>query len=54
MDIDVVVFRKWKDGRGISALFPEITIDLYGYCCESYEHVGQHGGAVYVTLPAST
>ena len=47
MEKDVVVFRKWRDGFGIIALFPEIPTDLYGYYCESYEHVGQHGGADY-------
>jgi len=45
METDVVVFRKWRDGFGVIALFPEIPTDLYGYYCESYEHVGQHGGA---------
>lgn len=47
MDKDLVVFRKWKDGFGVIALFPEIPADLYGRYCESYEHVGQHGGADY-------
>jgi hypothetical protein len=47
MDKDIVVFRKWKDGFGVIALFPEIPTDLYGRYCESYEHVGQHGGADY-------
>lgn len=42
---DVVVFRRWRDCRSIIALFPEIPTDLYGYYCEAYEHVGQHGGA---------
>ena len=47
MEKDVVVFRKWKDSFGVIALFPEIPTDLYGRYCESYEHVGQHGGADY-------
>ena len=56
---DVVVFRKWKDGFGVIALFPEIPTDLYGRYCESYEHIGQHGGADYFgvimnTRPANT
>jgi hypothetical protein len=59
MVTDVVVFRKWRDGFGIIALFPEIPTDLYGYYCESYEHIGQHGGADYHgvvmnTVPANT
>ncbi len=47
MDKDIVVFRKWRDGFGVIALFPEIPTDLYGRYCDSYEHVGQHGGADY-------
>ena len=59
MEKDVVVFRKWKNGFGVIALFPEIPTDLYGRYCESYEHVGQHGGADYQgvvmnTRPANT
>ena len=42
-----------------SHLFPEIPADLYGQYCDSYEHVGQHGGADYHgvimnTRPANT
>jgi len=44
---DIVVFRKWRDGFGTIALFPELPADLYGRYCDSYEHVGQHGGADY-------
>jgi hypothetical protein len=47
MDTDVVVFRKWRNGFGIIALFVESPADLHGTYCESYEHVGQHGGADY-------
>jgi hypothetical protein len=58
MEIDIVVFRKWKDGFGTIALFPQVPADLYGRYCESYEHIGQHGGACYHgvimnTLPAT-
>ena len=42
-----VIFRKWKNGAGIIALFPEIPEDSFGSFCTSYEHVGQHGGAYY-------
>ena len=41
-----VIFRKWRNG-GILALFPESPADIYGNYCDSYEHVGQHGGAYY-------
>jgi hypothetical protein len=27
------------------ALFPEIPADIHGHHCQSYQHVGQHGGA---------
>ncbi len=47
MTRDIVVFRKWRDGFGVIALFPELPADLYGRYCDSYEHVGQHGGADY-------
>ena len=42
---DTVVFRKWKENGEMIALFPELPADLGGDCCESFEHVGQHGGA---------
>lgn len=53
-----VVFRRWRDGNDIIALFPGIPTDIYGHFCEAYEHVGQHGGADYhgvirATTPAS-
>ena len=41
-----VIFRKWRGVQGgIIALFPEIPADIYGHLMESYEHIGQHGGA---------
>jgi len=40
-----VIFRQWKIGCEIIALFPEIATDTIGYNCESFMHVGQHGGA---------
>lgn len=43
----VVVFRKWRDMGDIIALFPELPADLLGWYCDSYEHIGQHGGADY-------
>jgi len=54
----IVVFRKWKGNGGIIALFPELASDLYGRYCDSYEHIGQHGGADYYgvvqqTVPAT-
>ena len=56
---DVVVFRRWKSCGTLIALFPELPADPYGRYCDSYEHVGQHGGADYhgviqATIPAKT
>jgi hypothetical protein len=44
---DIVVFRRWKNTGDVIALFPELPADLGGDHCDSYEHVGQHGGADY-------
>lgn len=41
-----VIFRTWRGAQGgVIALFPEIPADVYGHLMQSYEHVGQHGGA---------
>jgi hypothetical protein len=42
-----VIFRVWskKDGGDVTALFPTIPYDREGHECQSYQHVGQHGGA---------
>ena len=39
-----VIFRIWPDGDVI-ALFPQIAASNDGYTCQSYMHIGQHGGA---------
>ena len=46
-EADIVVFRRWKDTGDVIALFPELPADLGGDCCDSYMHIGQHGGADY-------
>lgn len=57
-DSTTVVFRFWKDhhkggyGDGVLALFPEVS--HHGAYCDSYEHVGQHGGADYDLCIAAT
>jgi len=53
-----VVFRKWRDIGTFIALFPELPSDINGWYCDSYEQIGQHGGADYYgviqhTAPAS-
>lgn len=50
----LVIFRRWRDGGSIIALFPEIPSDINGWFCEAYEHVGQHGGADYQGVIAAT
>jgi hypothetical protein len=55
----VVIFRTWNDakmcGSGtVIALFPELPSDYAGRLCDSYEHVGQHGGADYQGVVAAT
>lgn len=52
----VVVFREYKDGD-VLALFPEVEHNWKMGLCESYQHIGQHGGADYshcirITKPA--
>lgn len=42
---ELVIFRQWKIGCEIIALFPEIACDNIGYNCQSYMHCGQHGAA---------
>lgn len=54
-----VIFRKYKDTGDILALFPEIPADIHGIYCMSYEHIGQHGSALYIhciniTVPAKS
>lgn len=40
-----VVFRMWKaEPKTCIAFFPDIIADKYHGYCESYEHIGQHGG----------
>ena len=56
--ITPVVFRRWKDTATIIALFPDSPADINGWYCDSYERIGQHGGADYHgviahTVPAS-
>lgn len=42
---DIVIFRVWKDGDDIIALFPYIPGNCNPCTCSSYMHVGQHGAA---------
>jgi len=47
-----VTFRKWKSSGDVIAFFPDQT---NGQFIGSYEHVGQHGDAMYPhpqTVPA--
>jgi hypothetical protein len=44
----VVIFRKWNHNKDIIAFFPhEFWMQGNTRLCQSYEHIGQHGGAEY-------
>jgi hypothetical protein len=53
----IVVFRKWRNGGDIVAIFPEIPATNHpSGGCLSYQHVGQHGACgdiTHCTDPAS-
>ena len=44
----IVVFRRFRDGNDLIALFPEL--DAGGGLCVCYQHIGQHGSAAYHLL----
>lgn len=51
-----VVFRKWykkEHGSEVIALFPD-DLDPRTGLVQSYEHVGQHGGASYTAVIGNT
>jgi hypothetical protein len=50
----LVIFRRWRDSDEIIALFPELLSDYQGRFCDAYEHVGQHGGADYFGVIATS
>lgn len=57
MQTVVVVFRRWKDSRAVTALFPALLAAIHGDFCLGYEHIGQHAAADYhgvinQTIPA--
>ena len=47
MEPTKVIFRKWpaSEGGDVIALFPLHPATNDGWLCDSYEHIGQHGGA---------
>lgn len=50
-----VIFRKWKDSGSVIAFMPTLPSDVQNwYHCDSYMHVGQHGGADYSRLISQT
>lgn len=49
-DETLVVFRKFKKGGDIIALFPTEEVNQYTRDCMSYMHIGQHGAASYNML----
>lgn len=53
MEKTIVIFRKFKHGGHIIALFPAELADYNGNC-SSYQHVGQHGPADYTHCIATS
>jgi hypothetical protein len=53
MEKTIVVFRKFKEGKDIVALFPKEIVDHNGHC-SSYQHIGQHGPASYSSCILAT
>jgi len=45
-----VIFRKFKKGDDIIALFPEIEYNHDKALCMSYMHVGQHDSSAYALV----
>jgi len=50
----LVMFRWWRKGGGVIALFPYEEWDGEKGTCSSYEHFGQHGGTDYYLVMAAT
>ena len=50
----LVIFRRWRDGGCIIALFPAEPSDINGWYCLSYERIGQHSGADYYGVIQAT
>jgi hypothetical protein len=48
-----VVFRTFKQGGDVIALFPTLDADANGHVT-SYQHVGQHGAADYAYCMRAT
>lgn len=42
-----VIFRTFRHGGDVIALFPSIPWDRQGFSVTSYQHIGQHGAADY-------
>lgn len=42
-----VIYRVFKKGGDVIALFPTIAATTNPNMCQSYQHIGQHGAASY-------
>lgn len=49
-----VIFRKFKQGGDIIALFPDEIWNEAQRLIASYQHIGQHSGAEYHTVISRT
>jgi len=52
LEITRMIFRTFKEGDVI-AIMPDLSYGLSGLC-ESYQRIGQHGGADYLSVMKST
>ena len=55
---EIVIFRKWRDGGEVIALFPCEPTEILNRYCSCYQHIGQHGEAdlplvIARTVPAT-
>lgn len=48
-----VIFRTFKKGGEVIALFPELPGSVSGYTCSSYMQTGQHGAAQSEPIPGT-
>jgi len=51
---ETIIFRKWRDNGDVIAVFPEWPSAIHFGEVNSYEHVGQSGGADYDLVISKT
>jgi hypothetical protein len=53
MESTKVIFRTFKKGGEVIAMFPETPGGVSGFTCSSYMQVGQHGDAWAGAIPGT-